>query len=852
MDRRLQEILNDQEANYLLPFFWQHGESHEALVAEIAQIQKSGAQAFCVESRPHKEFCKAGWWADMDVILAEAAKRNMRVWILDDKHFPTGSANGLLAERYRERRQWHLREDHVDVLGPQADSSVILNAPVPEEELVAVYAYPRTEHDEVMENDPIDLTGKVRDGVLYWDIPAGLHRVFFIYKTRLGGFSQDYIHMIDKDSVQVLIEAVYESHYAHYKQYFGNTLAGFFSDEPRFGNDFLNWSGAVNGYYDRQVGEPGLALPWNEEVLARMGAELGREARSLLPALWYGMGEITPQVRVAYMNAVTQLWREAFSYQVGDWCRAHGVEYIGHIIEDGNSHSRLGHSGGHFFRSLDGQDMAGIDVVLHQIVPGMGHHIHSVMAAGGIADPAFFDYALAKLGASHAHLQPLKKGRAMCEIFGAYGWAEGTPMMKAIMDHMLVRGINYFIPHAFSPTFPDPDCPPHFAAAGQNPQFDAFSDLMRYTNKVSHLFGDSIHVANAAILYHAEAEWSGRPYQLLQEPAMQLYDRQIDFDIVPVDFLDEASVSGEKLCIHHERFDCLVVPCAAWLPAHAIACLAKLQMAGLPILFINGRPEGVAFGEIVALEDLAASMVARGFTDVRLATSSPMLRVYHAVRGPTHLFLFNNESVTEAVDTLVTVPCTGRYARLDLLLGRKASASTMDGTFPLRLAPTQSTIMVFEEALPDWNDFTPCGDPVELRLTYKISRASYRNLDCFEPVCTTSRLWNMTGLEGDPHFAGTMKYETVFDLPAGVDQAVLDLGVVGQTARVVLNGVDLGQRICQPYVFDARTALRQRGNILEVVVANTLVHPLRDPFSHYLQIPPSGLMGPVRLIPVRD
>lgn len=32
----------------------------------------------------------------MDIILAEAEKRGMRVWILDDKHFPTGYANGIL------------------------------------------------------------------------------------------------------------------------------------------------------------------------------------------------------------------------------------------------------------------------------------------------------------------------------------------------------------------------------------------------------------------------------------------------------------------------------------------------------------------------------------------------------------------------------------------------------------------------------------------------------------------------------------------------------------------------------------------------------------------------------------
>ena len=39
----------------------------------------------------------------------------------------------------------------------------------------------------------------------------------------------------------------------------------------------------------------------------------------------------------------------------------------------------------------------------------------------------------------------------MCEAFGAYGWNEGLKMMKWIADHLLVRGINYLVPHAFDP-----------------------------------------------------------------------------------------------------------------------------------------------------------------------------------------------------------------------------------------------------------------------------------------------------------------------------------------------------------------------------------------------------------------
>ena len=74
MDRRLGDILAGRENNHILPFFWMHDGRHEVLGDIVESIYNSGARAFCVESRPHENFCKDEWWYDMDLILAEAKK----------------------------------------------------------------------------------------------------------------------------------------------------------------------------------------------------------------------------------------------------------------------------------------------------------------------------------------------------------------------------------------------------------------------------------------------------------------------------------------------------------------------------------------------------------------------------------------------------------------------------------------------------------------------------------------------------------------------------------------------------------------------------------------------------------
>lgn len=96
MNQKIENLLNGKGSNYILPFFWQRGEDEATLREYMQAIHSAGIGAVCVESRPHPDFCGPKWWRDIDVILEEAKKYDMKVWILDDSHFPSGYANGAL------------------------------------------------------------------------------------------------------------------------------------------------------------------------------------------------------------------------------------------------------------------------------------------------------------------------------------------------------------------------------------------------------------------------------------------------------------------------------------------------------------------------------------------------------------------------------------------------------------------------------------------------------------------------------------------------------------------------------------------------------------------------------------
>ena len=851
-NNRLYDVLHRCEDNYLLPFYWQHGTHRDRIPAQIQRIYDSGCRALCVESRPHPDFCGPDWWGDMDIILAECERRDMKVWILDDKRFPTGYANGFIEKKYPHLRPWGIIEEHIDVLGPAPDTAFLVSKVLPDDEILGVFGCKRSDEGQYILGDYVDLTPTITEGYAYWDVPEGIHRVFIYTKSRRGSRG-NYIDMTCPESCQVQIEAVYEPHFEHYAKYFGNTLVGFFSDEPSFGNGMATRHPVDPSGHERPLGTVGMALPYNERVTAMMDEELGEPSMPYMGELWFP-GAHAPAVRLAYMNAVTRLYRDNFSYLLGNWCRDHGVMYIGHIIEDFNCHARMSSGAGHYFRALEGQDMAGIDIVLHQVMPGMAHHIHNTSLSTGVSDPAFYHYVLGQLGASLAHQYPHMKGRAMCEEFGAYGWAEGCTMMKWLSDFLLVRGINHFVPHAFSPDYPDPDCPPHFGGEGHDPQFAGFTHLMGYTNQAAHLLYGGRHINSCAILYHAEGEWMNRRGEamLMEVPAKALYDQHLNYDFVCLDVLETASVQEGSLIVNGETYGALVVPYAPVLPDSLTGIVQNLVSAGVPVLLCEGRPADVA-GEVVAVADLPARIRELGLVDITVEGNCPLMRHYHVSRNGTDVFMFFNEDSANVATATVTLPVKGDFARLRLVESGMYRDTTTDGCVQIRLLPGQSEILVFGKDTEgmDLSAFPMVTDPVQesvLTPTYTVELADSEDLTAFSPYKTTDRLFNVTGRDELPDFSGLMRYTFTLYLDEVPTRAALDLGRVGQTAKVSVNGTEAGIRIAAPYTYPLSDLLRKGENTVTVEVANTLVGRIRDGFSYHMALLPSGLLGPVKLL----
>ena len=894
MSKIIDNIINDKHENYILPFFWQHGEDEATLREYMKVISEANIGAVCVESRPHPDFCGDKWWQDMDVILEEAKSRNMKVWILDDSHFPTGFANGAMAneplskarksiccQKYELKAGETLELSAEDLKHPAERVLTEMEKQIGQVTGNSIELIPQSEFED---DELIGISVAFSDGGAE-DLQALINadgsleyttsKDCIIYKmnsTRNRGAHKGYINMVDEASVRVLIDAVYEKHLEHYKDYFGNVIEGFFSDEPELGNGHL-----YELHHEMGLGFD-MDYPWSMELAQALKDEMGADFATNLPLIWETTGDEKKRAssRLTYMDKLTRLVEKNFSYQIGNWCRSHGVKYIGHIIEDNGQHCRTGSTLGHYFRSLKGQDWAGIDDIGGQVYP-MGENDNFDMGVFRIRNGNFYHFLLGKLANSLAALDPKKQGNAMCEIFGAYGWEEGLRLEKYLADHFMVRGVNHFVPHAFSAKpFPDPDCPPHFYAHGHNPEYKAFGELMKYMNRTCELISGGKHISPVAVMYHGEAEWAGKcmPDEIVTR---QLAENQIEFDIVPQDIFVEreeykTSTANGKLVVGTQEYGAVVIPYVQFVNEPFAKGIKEMLDAEIRVYFVDKSPESVIsdsfsvseLKDAKLIKTAELSTVLSDLVDLAISPANTYIRYYHYVKDNTDLYMLVNEG-DKIFEGKITV--SDRYAEVkgksvfayDAWNNLIHKTDIVDGCGNISLKPNESSILIIvndEEnvKLLESKAVPKVVIPAEakaINMSGKWMRSitksvNYPNFEKQEEVNLPDDYAKV-----DPEFSGWFRYENSFNTDSS-KAYYLEITDAFEVVDLYINGEKLQTQIFAPFIYDISKYVKDGENKVCIEVATTLEREMLkvpDMFGRPKPEPKygSGITGEVKI-----
>ena len=161
---------------------------------------------------------------------------------------------------------------------------------------------------------------------------------------------------------------------------------------------------------------------------------------------------------------------------------------------------------------------------------------------------------------------------------------------------------------------------------------------------------------------------------------------------------------------------------------------------------------------------------------------------------------------------------------------REDGARTLVGTLPeLQAEPSELCLRL--RTPPGWSGLLALPEPV--RFATGAGRL-------------TAGDWSQVGVLRD--YSGAAWYRRDFEVGEAGSRSWLDLGAVGATARVMLNGEHVGTLLSAPWRIELTGRLRRGRNRLEIRVSNTLANHYRTIPTRYHGDLTSGLIGPVRLV----
>jgi hypothetical protein len=828
------------------PLFWMHGdenETKERLESYLEKVAEGGNGCFTAESRPHSDWLGPRWFDDLEICLNKSKQLGLKMWIFDERWWPSQSIGGTVPPRYAAKS---LVAETIDANGPDIFEATGFGG---ERYIAAVVG--RLTQDGRFEGDSLlDLAPFIKDGKLAWQPPKGKWRVVkFTHKQAPGlgqaGGRELSVDGASRDCTAWFLKTVYQPHHDRFKDDFGTTIPGFFYDEPETRGD------------------------WGTELDVIL-KEWGVDWKKAYVAYKYKLaGDDDSSARYQYMEAFAEAWGRVMYGGMSEWCRERGVVSIGHFMEHGNLYLHPQYCAGDMMRLQKYSDMGAIDLVCRQMYPGQRPQTI---------------YQTPKLGSSVSHVYGKRDDLAMCEIFGGYGQELTYPQMKWLTDQHQVRGINFLIPHSFNPKAPyDKDYPPYFYNDGHEPRWPLYRVWADYTSRLSLMLTGGHHVCPAAILFSGNAKRVGG-YTTPEDMTTALQDALYDCDWLPFEaFENDATLDGDGIKLHDERYQVLIVPPTDLITLPALAKAKEFFDQGGVVVGYGHLPSqsgtvGTPSLEIVKLRNgiwgdspkrgAAACHTSPGGgrsyflpekPDVSMITAAlqkdagipPIvevlegqtdnwLHVLHRVKDGSDVFLVcNQDHVRKAKNFRLKLTANGFPEIWDAMRNEIQSVPfTRDGShveIPLTLEPMESVLLVFNKN----------QRPLPPRLTSEIVTSGTvipLTGGPVAPPAPSEPLINpppngkltLSPVVANP-FEGTCQLPNNLNLAKARVYLEIETLEPEEAARITINGKDAGGFIGRPLRLDVTRHLKSGSNRLRIepfspesarlIVINTNTNP---------------------------
>ncbi|HEY1683304.1 MAG TPA: glycosyl hydrolase [Tepidisphaeraceae bacterium] len=499
--------------------------------------------------------------------------------------------------------------------------------------------------------------------------------------------------------------------------------------------------------------------------------------------------------------------------------------------------------------------------------------------------------------------------------------------LKPTADYLFCCGINHIFLHGIPYSPNDVNWPGwlFYASVNFGPQGGLWHDLpamLAYITRCQSLLQAGKSSNDALLYFPVDDIWQesdeprviqfttpgkwmwDQPFYAL---AMKLWQRGFGFDEVSDAQLSAANVDGGKIILGGNAYRVLVVPTCKYMPATTMRKLADLAEQGGRIVIektlaaqtpglangVDGREEltearqqllGSRSCAIAADEEIEKAIQVSGVQRESLVDSGLLFVRRIKADGFTYFLTNHSDQPINGWIPLAT-PCESAEI-LDPLFDDRAGLAAVrkkqnSSEIYLQMAPGKSLIIKTSQTRnassaqnvsTPWTYWRATGNTSPIAGTWRIH--FLQGGPVLPADFSTGHLasWTTLGNSEAKRFAGTARYSIEFIKPSDKnDDWVLDIGKVCDSARVRINGKEIGTLWCQPFALHVGKYLKKGSNLLEIDVTNLAANRIADldrrdvhwksfheinfvdrnyePFdaSHWPERD-SGLIGPVKLI----
>ena len=681
----------------------------------------------------------------------------------------------------------------------------------------------------------------------------------------------------------------------------------------RFDSAFKGQNIGVRAFFNDsyEVDDAGGQGDWTPRLLDEFKARRGYDLRAHLPALFDGGSSDSAQrVLSDYRQTVSDLMLDGFTRTWASWAHRHGgvIRNQAH----GSPANILDLYAASDIPETEGTEMTRIKFATSAA------HVTGKRLASAEAATWLGEHFMSKLSDVRTVLDGYFLGGVNHVLYHGTAYSPASEPWPGRLFYAAVE---------FNP---------------QNSWWRDFSELNDYATRVQS-FLQSGQPDNDVLLYFpifdrfAERPRNARGGGLLEHfdailpsdssafhlAADSVLARGYSYDYVSDRQLAGVRAEGKSLVSTTSRYRTVLVPASHFIPLETMEKLVALARGGATIAFYRGLPADVA-----GLNDLARrrTRLAQLKTSIALAQTSNGVRRAAVGRGA----ILVGDDLGALLDAAGARRETAVDQGLQLIRRKERDGATyfivnrgtksVDGWVPLTAAARSAAVYAPMHAQSGVGRMRSSANGSEVYLQFPVGASrivrtyadrvvtgapwSYTESNGAAVPLTGS--WTLTFLTGGPalphevvnaplgswtalpgeevkNFSGTARYRITFArpaAPAGTTSWRLDLGGVRESARVMLNGKDVGTFIGPWWRVEIRASDLRDSNVLDVAVSNLMANHIANLdrrgvqwkkfyntnfparlgpnrgadglFSAAKWTPqPSGLTGPVTLTPLR-